>query len=176
MANPVSPDERARIRELHDAGKSCTAIAKDLGRAVSTISKICRQEGLTFDTERTAPATENRVEQNRHKRAVLESRLLDEAGLLLDQLHRPHLVYSFGGRDNTYAEHQLAEPDVGAKRSLIQAATTATQHALKLAEADKAGAGAEAGKSMVGALFAAFRVTPPDDDETPAESESGEQE
>lgn len=170
MPAPIDAAERDRIRELHATGMSCNGIARTVGRSPSTVSKVCRQEGLTFDAERTAPVTANRVEQNRVKRATLESRLLDEAGLLLDQLHQPHIVYSFGGRDNTYAEETLAEPDVSAKRSLIQAASTAVTHALKLADADRASTGAEAGKSMVGALFAALAVAPAEEPDTPTDA------
>lgn len=165
---PLTAAERDRIAALHAEGATCTAIARDLGRSKSTVAKAAKAAGLTFNAERTTPATENRVAANRAKRAALETRFLDEAGKLLDQLGQPHLVFSFGGRDNTYAEHLLDAPDVAAKRALMSAAGTAVDKALKLADADKAGNGAEAGKSMVGALFAALAVTPVEDDETPA--------
>lgn len=167
MPGKMSDDECARIRELHAAGQSLGQIAAELGRSKSTVSKFARQNQLTWGAERTAAATEAKVATNRDKRAALESRFLDEAALLLDQLHGQHLVFNFGGKDNTYEQHILPEPDVQSKRTLIQAAGTAVDKAVKLAEVDKAGAGAEAGKSMVGALFAALAVTPVEDQETP---------
>lgn len=170
---PLSAAERERIAQLHAEGASCNAIAKDLGRSPSTISKAAKAAGLSFDADRTAPATENRMASNRAKRALLETRLLDEAGLLLDALHKPHTVFSFGGRDNTYAEETLPEPDVAAKATLVRAAGTAVDKALKLADADRAGTGAEAGKSMVGALFAALAVTPVEGEQ--AEHDGAEQ-
>jgi hypothetical protein len=159
-ARPLTNDELAQIRELHAAGLSCGQIATKVGRAKSTISKVCDREGLLFDATRTATATDHQVQNNRQKRATLEGRLLDEAGLLLDQLHQPALVFNFGGKDNTYEEHQLEAPPVADKRALVSAASTAIDRSLKLAEADRAGSGADAGKSMIGALFAALQVTP----------------
>lgn len=164
-AGKLTDHECARIREAHAAGESLGTIAAELGRSKSTVSNYARRHGLTWGTDRTAAATEAKVASNRDKRAALESRFLDEAALLLDELHTPHLVYSFGGRDNTYAEHLLDSPDIGGKKALIQAAGTAVDKAVKLAEVDKAGSGAEAGKSMVGALFHAFRITPVEDDQ-----------
>jgi hypothetical protein len=168
-ARPLSDQELDRITQLHADGVSCTQIAKDLGRAKSTISAACERMGLVFDSTRTAAATDHQVQNHRQKRAALESRLLDEAGLLLDQLHQPHLVYNFGGKDNDYAERVHDEPDVQAKRTLVQAATTAITSAVKLSEVDKAGNGAEAGRSMVGALFAALAVTPVEEPAEPQE-------
>lgn len=167
MAEPFTTDELDRLRQLHAEGKSVRAIANDLGRSFSTVSRHARHMGLKFDTERTQAATEKRSTENRLKRAELESRFLDEAAALLDQLHEPHLVYSFGGRDNTYAQETLPQPDVGAKRALIQAAGTAVDKAIKLADVDKTTTGADAGKSMIGSLFAALAVTPVADDPEP---------
>lgn len=164
----LTDDERARIHTMHAAGQSLGHIATELGRSKSTVSKFARDHGLTWGTDRTAKATDAKVASNREKRATLETRFLDEAAKLLDQLHEPFVAFNFGGKDNTYAERELPEPDVKAKQTLIQAAGTAVDKAVKLAEVDKAGAGADAGKSMVGALFNAFRITPVEDTQEPA--------
>lgn len=167
-AKPLSARERTRLAELHATGASCNAIAKMMERSPSTISKAAKAAGLTFNAARTAPATENRVASNRAKRALLETRMLDEAANLLDQLHQPHIVFNWS-KDNAYDEHQHDEPDVAAKATLIRAAGTAVDKALKLADADKASDGAQAGKSMVGALFAALAITPVQDTTEAAE-------
>lgn len=168
---PLSPAELDQIRQLHADGESCNSIARQLERSASTISKAARQLGLSWDASRTEAATEAHKATSAEKRARLEGRLLDEAALLLDQLHQPHLVYSFGGRDNTYASKTLPEPDVAAKRQLVQAAGVAIDKAIKLADVDRAGAAAEAGKSLVGGLFHMLRSTAseqPEDDSGPA--------
>lgn len=166
--NALTIRERDRIAALHAEGKSCNAIAKDLGRSASTISKAAKAAGLSFDASRTVPATENRVANNRAKRSKLEERLLDEAALLLDQLHQQHLVFNWS-KDNDYAERLHDEPDVQAKVALVRGAGTAIDKALKLAEADKASDGAVAGKSMIGGLFEVLRITPVGDEPTEPE-------
>lgn len=171
MASPMTDDERDRIRELHAEGMSCRQIAATINRAFSAVSRHCRDMGLTFDTARTLEATEVRTTANKAKRAALEARLLDEAGELLDQLHVPHLVYNWS-KDNDFAQHELDEPDIAAKRALIAAAGIAIDKAIKLADTDKATAEAAAGKSMVGALFAGFVATaPPDPDAEPDDTD-----
>lgn len=166
-ALPISQEELDEIRALHAEGKSCRQIAHEIRRSFSSVSRHCRDMGLTFDKARTAEATEVRVTANRAKRAELETRLLDEAQSLLDQLHEPHLIYNWS-KDNDYAEQELDEPDVGAKATLVRAAGVAIDKAIKLSETDKATAEAAAGKSMVGALFGMFAATVPlsEDDET----------
>lgn len=174
---PLTDAERDRIRQLHTTGKSCRAIAGDLGRSPSAVAKAARGMGLTWGAERTAAATEAKQASNREKRANLETRLLDEALGLLVELHEPHLVYNFGGKDNTYEEHQLDRPDVGAKRALIGAAGTAITHALKLAAVDAGQTGAAEGKGILGRLDQALSLAygqlgpgSPADDEGPATS------
>lgn len=171
MARTFTPDELDRIRDLHAEGKSCRQIASDMGRAFSSVSRHCRDMGLTFDTAGTQQATEVRTTANKAKRAILESRLLDEAADLLDQLHAPHLVYNWS-KDNDFDTQELDEPDIAGKAALVRAAGVAIDKAVKLADTDKATTEAAVGKSMVGALFGMFHATAPT--ETPEEAEPAE--
>jgi hypothetical protein len=170
---PLTTHELDQLRAGHTAGKSLTAIAAEMGRSKGTLAKHAKRMGLDWNRDATAKATEAKTQDNRSKRATLESRLLDEAGLLLDDLHKPHLAYNFGGKDNTYAEHQLPEPDIAGKRALITAAGQAIDRALKLAEVDRASTGAVAGKSLVGSLFLALQTAGPGADESPAAQSDG---
>ena len=156
-AAPLTRQERQRITDLHAEGWSLSRIALDLGRSKSTVGKYARAEGLQWTSTRTAAATAAVVQSSREKRAILEGRFLDEAGLLMDQLHKPHTVFSFGGRDNTYAEHELPEPDVAAKRSLIAAAKTSVDSALRLAEVDAGHTGAADARGILGAFAAGLQ-------------------
>lgn len=149
---PLSSQELQQIKTLHAQGWSLNRIAKELGRSTSTIGKAAKAAGLQWTSTRTALATEAKVQSSREKRATLEGRFLDEAALLLDQLHKPHHVYNFGGKDNTYEEHELSEPDVGAKRSLIQAAVTAVGQAIKLADVDAGRSGQADARGILGAF------------------------
>jgi hypothetical protein len=156
-ATPLTRQERQQITDLHAQGWSLSRIAAHLERSKSTVGKAAKAAGLQWTSTRTALATEAKVQSNREKRATLEGRFLDEAGLLLDQLHKPHTVFNFGGKDNTYEERELPEPDVGAKRSLIQAATTAVGQAIKLAEVDRATTGAGEARGILGAFAAGLQ-------------------
>lgn len=161
---PLTDTEKARIRELHTEGLSLSAIALELGRSKSTVSNYCHRHGIRWDDTRTKAAAEAHALTNAEKRAELETRFLDEAASLLDQLHTPHLAYNFGGKDNTYEEHTLPEPDIKGKKDLVQAAGTAVDKAVKLADVDRTGKGADAGKSLIGSMFVALRTVPIGDD------------
>lgn len=125
MAKPVSAEERERIIEAFATGKSCRQIAKQFGRSPNTISSIARDVGHEFGHTNVLRAHEINRRYGAEWRADMRQRLADEAGRLLDDMRKPALVYSFGGRDNTYAEHTLEQPDTKSKHELMRAATTA---------------------------------------------------
>lgn len=85
-SNPLTDHERERIRELHDQGKSLTGIARELGRAKSTVGKAADAMGLSWDTSRTAPATQVKQASNRERRATAVQRLYTRAERILDRL------------------------------------------------------------------------------------------
>jgi DNA-binding transcriptional regulator YdaS (Cro superfamily) len=66
-------DQGIRARELFDAGKSCNAIAKELGVSSSTISAWAKREGLSFN--RAAPAIA--IAANRIDRAAVRADIID---------------------------------------------------------------------------------------------------
>jgi transposase len=173
VSTPLTKAEIATIRKLHGQGKSRNDIARELQRSGSTISRTCMDLGLRFDRTRIAAATEARKADAAARRSELELRLLEEADLFLEELHAPYLAFSFGGKDNTYAEELHDEPDATSKLKLMQSAGIAIDRALKLA--DTGDAGVAAGKSMLGALAKALKVAaddmpgPPAQDLAPAE-------
>lgn len=154
---PLTDDERQQIRDLHTAGHGCNAIARQLGRDRSTISRAASDMGITFDRKQTRAATQARADDNAAKRAELETLYLTEAKQLLAELRQPTIVYNFGGRDNTYNEAEHPEPDAGAKLKLMQASGAAMDRALKIAALDS-DSGAEDGRGMLGALAAGLQA------------------
>lgn len=120
MAAPVTDDERAQIIALIESGASCQAVAEQAGRSPDTISRIAKSIGWTFGHTNAARAREARSAYSAEKRAELAARITEEVERLLDDLRKPHLAFNFGGKDNTYEEHQLDEPPVEAKRALMQ--------------------------------------------------------
>lgn len=125
MAKRVSDEERQRIIDAFPTGKSCRQIAREFGRNPNTISAIARDVGHEFGHINALRAHEINRKYGAEWRAETRQLLADEARRLLADLRKPALVYSFGGRDNTYNEHTLDEPDTKAKHELMRAATTA---------------------------------------------------
>ena len=118
----VTAEERAEIIRLHGEGKRRNEIARLTRRSPRTVSLICAEEDLAFDVTMTEDATRHRVAQLAERRAVLAEALQGDAERLTESLWQPCTVFSFGGKDNTYAE----------KRNLMAAANLAVEKSLKL--------------------------------------------
>jgi hypothetical protein len=129
MPAPLAPGLRAAILEdlRRRDGRSARVIGKAHGVSDATVRRIANQEGIddAWSRDKTKKATEAAVADARAIRAATSRRFLDETNLLLDQLHQPHTAFNFGGKDNTYEEHEFPEPPVDAKRTLITAAAIA---------------------------------------------------
>lgn len=132
MANPLTPDERTQIADMLKAGHSYTHIANTVGRSRGTVGNIARSIGHTAGKTNLSRAHEARSAYCAERRALLASRLTEEAEKLLDQLHQPHVAYNFGGKDNTYVEHEMSEPGVLEKHKLVQAAREALRTVLDI--------------------------------------------
>jgi IS30 family transposase len=132
MPKPVTDDERRRILDHLATGASCNATAKKFHRSPDTISRIAKKAGHSFGHTNLARAHEARKSYGAEQRASTAARMHEEADRLLDQLHRPHLVWSFGGRDNEYNERLHDEPDVAAKYTMIRAAREAMRTVLDI--------------------------------------------
>ncbi|MBB0232429.1 hypothetical protein [Streptomyces calidiresistens] len=61
MTEPSREQHRQAVRQLHAEGTSRNAIARSIRRSAATVSKIAREEGLTFSGgAQVAAATEAR--------------------------------------------------------------------------------------------------------------------
>lgn len=148
---PLDQDELDRIRELHAAGHGRNAIAREMHRSPSTISIACEQLGLGFDRTAAEVATAARVADAKARRARLMIGLLDDAEKMRAQLFAPTKVFAFGGKENTYAEKDVAQPPFRDQRDIVHSVSTAVASSIRLAEHD-ADTGADDAKSMLGAL------------------------
>lgn len=138
--------EDSVLIQLHNQGKSCNAIAKEMGRSPAAISDHSRQLGLKYDGSMVVAATLARVTNAAALRTELELQLLEDASRLRRQLFAPAKAYNFGGKDNTFAEHQLPMPSARDQLDIMKATTIAVQHSLKISEHDvNAGTGAAIG-------------------------------
>jgi transposase-like protein len=127
MPSPLDPAKRATIVDaLQGPGDpNVSQIARDEGVAKSTVHKIAREEGVNLERTRTKNATAAAQADNRARRAGLSQRFLEKANEALDQMEGPFLAFNFGGKDNTYNQHELERPPTGDLRNLMVVAATA---------------------------------------------------
>lgn len=121
MPRPVSDEERSQIIKAVRAGGTCRAVADEFKRSPSTISKIAKAEGLSFDRSQTKAATKAKQEDNRERRARITSQMLSDIEKLQSQMFAPTTVYNFGGRDNTFETADIPEPSFRDKRDITAA-------------------------------------------------------
>lgn len=145
---PITEQEKDRIAALHADGLSRNAIAREIGRGASTVSRICHELGLRFDRHLTVEATAAKVADAAERRARLQEATLASAERLMAQMFAPSTIFNFGGKENDYNERPVEEPPFRDKKDIATAVAALAQTALKLAEYDKA-VGDEGDKSML---------------------------
>ncbi len=155
-AEPITDADRARFAELHSRGLGRNDIARELQRSPSTVTKLARAAGVTFDRTATAAATAAKQLDNRARRAALESGLLDDAEYLRGKLRKPYTVWAFGGIANEFNTAELDEPDAKATRELMSAVAQAVTSSVALAKVDQ-DAGVDHARSVLGQLGDALR-------------------
>ncbi|MEU3917102.1 helix-turn-helix domain-containing protein [Streptomyces sp. NPDC029004] len=165
MSKPITPEDRAEVHRLHAEGKARNEIARTMRRSPSTVSKIARDLGLTFERgNEVVAATEARRIDLAVRRALLAEQLHDDAERLRAQLWRPCTIGAFGGKENVWSETRLERPTFGDQRQILAATGTAIEKSLKLAPA-AGGEGAEQVTSLLGALGEALTRAAGDDDD-----------
>lgn len=167
MGRPATPEtKRAVTAALLDPAetRSRAQLARDYGVATRTVSRWSRELGIDpaerFSTADTAAATKAATDRRRAKRSELADKLLDEAQLLLERLHRPWLVWNFGGKDNTYEEQLLDEAPVEAVRNVFTTAAIAIDKSIAIDRHDDQDGdqGAAEILSALGATLAGYAV------------------
>lgn len=179
--NPGLTDtEKARIAELHAAGKGRNDIARDLERSGDTIHRYCKKVGLLFDRTSTKAATEARKLDNaaiRQEAQTIELAIMrhmqDEvrAVQLGTQKHKT-MIRSSGGAE---VEASLSFVPPGDYQKLSNSRSSASTIIKNLALMD-AGAGTEEDRQMLLAINAALGRSGhvgPDGDRTGLDPETG---
>ncbi|MCM2420296.1 helix-turn-helix domain-containing protein [Streptomyces sp. RKAG293] len=152
MREPITDAERTRVRALHAAGRARNDIARELGRSGSTVSKIAREEGLSFARgPEVVAATDARRLDLAARRQQLAEALHEDAERLRAQLWAPCTIGAFGGKDNEWAQVDLDRPPFADQRQILAATSIAVDKSLKLAPSE-GGEGAEDVRSMLGTL------------------------
>lgn len=139
-AGRLSDDERSTILALLRGGSSYGEIRDATGRSVGSIAKVAKDNGVNAEhsaADRTRVARQARAAYSAERRAEFAARLQEEAEHLLEQMRGRYLAFNFGGKDNTYEEHELDEPPVEAKRQLMAAIREAERTILDIKKADE---------------------------------------
>lgn len=137
QGRPVEAAIRERARELIEQGLPRNAIARELKIAPSSVTKIAQEEGLTFErATMTATAVAARQADLKARRLELIDELVSKAQDHLVAIDQPFLAFSFGGRNNTYEEHELDRAPTGDILNLHRAASLALKDARELARDD----------------------------------------
>jgi transposase-like protein len=145
-----------RAREMFDRGLSCNAIARELGCAASTVSRWAKVSGLKFDRAQVAAANQAHKVDLAAGRIRLAEKMLAAAEAMLDDIDEPYLVYNFGGKDNTYEEHELDTAPVEVRRNIITTAGITFDKLTRVVETS--GDGADDAKSMLAQLGRALGI------------------
>ena len=153
MPPRLPDDKRAAILADIRAGQlGNRGIAKKHDVAPSTVSRLAADAGIVgaFERSQTKNATEAAALDSKALRVRTARRFLDKANELLDQMDEPHLVFNFGGKDNTYEEHLLQKPPTGDLKNLMVSAATAIDKHLVLERHDSASS--DAASSLLDAV------------------------
>lgn len=112
---------RERVLELHGQGLSRAQITERVPVSAWSVSKIVASAGRSFaDTSRTANATQERLKRLAEKRLCIAENGYDTALSSLNTFDEPYLVYSFGGRNNTFHSHLIDGPQPIHRRDIAQ--------------------------------------------------------
>lgn len=133
---PVDAQLRARVIDLHAKGVGRNDIARLTGTSTSTVSRLVKESGASFDTTQTEVATRNRLADLAEMRSRLAVKLVAKAHDLVDDMDVEFLAYNFGGKDNTYEEHLLPKPPTASLRDLMQSATVAAKTSMEITKFD----------------------------------------
>ena len=156
-ASKYTETQRAEAIELYRT-EGPTAVADKLGIPKQTVQEWAAKAGVrTVRTSRTRDACEARAVDLKARRQELAQLLLEDAHRLRAQLWKPAVVHAFGGKDNTYEEHELNEPTFTDKKNIISAVSVAVTSVTKLEDYDKSPQdGVAAADSVVDKLMAGF--------------------
>lgn len=132
----VRDEIESDVVRLHGEGLCRKEIAEELGADAGLVGEICQSLGLIFRDSTDRKNAGARLEQAAEQRARIMKKMNDAAEKMLGLIDQPVIAFNFGGRDNTYNEHELTEPTIADKLKLMQAAKVGVDAGLALAAAD----------------------------------------
>ncbi|WP_333742690.1 hypothetical protein [Streptomyces ardesiacus] len=165
----MGEDKWPKLRELHALGMGRNEISREMGITNSCVSRTAAYLGLTFDRSKIRAASEARAADLRERLSLLAEKLMDVAEDSLRRVHEPTIVYSFGGKNNEYNEHEFPEAPPAERVKYMTATAIAIDKIGKLLPPE-AGSGADDAKSMLGKLAEGIAALANQDSETPIQN------
>lgn len=144
-------DQAPRARELFDAGKSCNAIAKELGVSPSTISGWAKKAGLSFARKQTEAAVHAHRIDRAAARADIIDRMYKRSQSVLDRLEAEVYVYYIAVPGSGMERVEDSEPPAVDERNLASAIGVYVDKATRLELVD-GDAGEAAARGMLADL------------------------
>ncbi|MBH0119836.1 helix-turn-helix domain-containing protein [Rhodococcus sp. CX] len=169
-------EESRRLRELHEQGMSLRAIAEEMGRPQSTVSRWADRLNLSFDRSKTKKATEARVIDLKARKAVaaenaLEILELSQAAILATLRGKKGWSTLIRGSEGREVEAQL---DFIPSRDLREQTNAHTGQAAVLDKLTDTTTEHDNAKSMLGQLEAALIAAVHDEEEAGASGDPGQ--
>jgi hypothetical protein len=151
----VTEAERQRVVELHGQGMSRAVIAREVGRAPSTVGHIAALAGLSFDRAKTRVAVEAKQIDNRQRRGEIVNGLYREAAKILARLGTDSYDATGTAPNGSVVVTTIRTVPAHDLRHLSSSLATLTGAAVRLEQVD-ADTGAEAGRTMISELQVAL--------------------
>jgi hypothetical protein len=158
---PFASEERDQVIVLIKRGVPRNEIARRTGRDGSTITRVAKLAGLSFERGLvTAPARAARASDLSLRRLALAAKMADQLDRLIDELHKPLTIRRINTRTGKVETMTMSQPDPAAKRDLAIAIGILSD---KLGNILTVNAPTE-GRAAIIALFEHLRLANPDDD------------
>lgn len=133
----ITPEERATIIAVLTETENVSETARRTGRSTSAVSRLATAEGINVaQRPRTKRACESTKLDNAARRAQLAADLLADAQQLRAQLFKPAMAHNFGGKDNTFEEHEIPQPTFADQRNIMAACRLASTTSMDLERVD----------------------------------------
>lgn len=150
----ITPEQKTQVLALHADGHPRNEIARRVGISAGSVTNICRAHDRAFDRSETETATKARQVDLAAGRTRLAEKMLAASEAMLDSLEDPYLVYSFGGRDNTYTEHTLDSAPFDVRQRALTGAGITFDKLTRIVE--KSDTGLDQAHGVIDALAAGF--------------------
>lgn len=161
---PWTDAHDAELRQHHAAGKSLHGIAKEMGRAKSTVAAAAERLDLSWDRDKVAKATQAKVLDARARRARAVEVELDLLETSQEQIRAG--LAGVGWKTLQRAEggaEDVVTLEFVPARDLREHTAARSAMAGIITRLDHTDLGVEAGRSMLDALAASLGVTGPTD-------------